>query len=348
MIHPIVLFADSFHLKLWEIESVIKKLEQLTKRYIPRNKYNFNNSQKLENYMSKQGFSVKLRKVGSNNSYGINIVKDIRGRMLIIPVPGSTLWRSGLKTYAILSTIDGKGIAGKRIGELISKLKSSNKTTITYYQNKILKKKTLKRKKQQFISLRLQRINSTLVIQIDRFLDSQTYDFFIGELSKYNLAKINHIILDLRYNTGGSIDEAMMIAGHFIQQPVNAGYLKLYNIGIIPITSIPAKSLQLKNKKLSVIMSRFTASSAELFVRAIRHKSHLTTYGEKTYGKCKTHIKVKATPTISISYTNGDLLDKKKLGCGGLDVSRRMSIYPQKKIKFTELFSRNLYRNIIQ
>lgn len=349
LIYPVVLFADSFYLKPWEIEPVIKKLEQLTKRYIPRNKYNFNNSQKLESYMRKQGVSVKLRKVGHNNSYGINIVKDIRGRVLIIPVPGSTLWRSGLKTYAILSTIDGKEIAGKRISELISKLKTNNKITITYYQNKNLRKETLKRKKQRFISLKLKRIHSTLVIQIDRFLEGQIYDLFIEELSKYNLAKINHIILDLRYNRGGSIDEAMMIAGHFIQYPVNAGYLKLYNVGVIPITSIPTKNLRLKNKKLSVIMSRFTASSAELFIRAIQHKNHLTTYGEKTYGKCKTNIKIKATPTISISYINGDLLDKRKVGCRGQDVvSKRMSIYPQKKIKLTELFSRNLYRNIIQ
>ena len=231
-------YAEVQRLKRNEVEPVIRKLEELTKIKINEdNLINFN-FRNLEYLMNQKGASVKIRRNGNAKSFGVNIAKDTNGDVLIIPVPGSSLWNSGLTSYVRVNTIDGKDIKNNSIPYLIKRLKKRKQTTIEYSQNRVLEKTLLERKKQHFENLQVIQSNSTLVIRINRFIGGITYDSFLESISKYNLNKIDHVIVDLRYNTGGNVDEAMSIANHFVDHRVTAGYLKLFSGDAVSYTHL--------------------------------------------------------------------------------------------------------------
>lgn len=341
-----VAFAEPQQFKLWEIEPVIKKLEQLTNITLNRDKLSINNFHDLEDVINKKGASVKIKRVGSSRSYGINLVKDFDDEVLIIPVPGSSLWNKGVTTYVSVNAIDGKEVKNKSVTDLINKLRKSKQTIITYFHRGSPKKIILKKKIQSFENLHIIRNHSTLIIRINRFLEGRTFDSFLEKINRYNLKKINHVIVDLRYNTGGNIDVAMSIAAYFVDHPVIAGYLKMYNGDVIPIIATPENISGLQKNPLSILMSRFTASAAEMFIRAMYHKKQFHSYGEKTYGKCKTQTKAMATRNLAVIYTNGDILDSNKKGCDSLNISSKMSLFPNRKIALKELFSLDVYKKI--
>jgi C-terminal processing protease CtpA/Prc len=100
------------------------------------------------------------------------------------------------------------------------------------------------------------------------------------------LADADGIILDVRYNPGGSDDVALTYAGYFTKSPVPAftkttrtetGYTQPFT------ATIPPQSRNL-TAPVVVLTSKFTGSAAEIFTMAMRELPQATTMGEATSG----------------------------------------------------------------
>jgi len=101
----------------------------------------------------------------------------------------------------------------------------------------------------------------------------------IVELEKDN---IDGIIIDLRNNGGGSLQEAVELTGLFIEQgPVVQ--VKSSN-GKIEVDSDPNKEL-FSNKPLAVLINRYSASASEIFAGAIQDYGRGIVVGEQSFGK---------------------------------------------------------------
>ena len=94
------------------------------------------------------------------------------------------------------------------------------------------------------------------------------------------------VILDVRYNPGGSDDVSLAYAGYFTDQPVSAftkttrtetGYTAPYT------ATIPPQATQI-TAPVVVLTSKFTGSAAEIFTMAMRELPQVTTMGEPTSG----------------------------------------------------------------
>ncbi len=103
------------------------------------------------------------------------------------------------------------------------------------------------------------------------------------EVEKINTEDVSGLIFDLRYNSGGSLQDAVDIAGLFIQDgPIvqvkgRAGKPYIYND---PDTDV------LFDKPLVVLVNQFSASASEIFAAAIQdYKRGVVIGSPNTFGK---------------------------------------------------------------
>lgn len=95
------------------------------------------------------------------------------------------------------------------------------------------------------------------------------------------------IILDLRYNPGGSDGAAFGLASHFTARPVDVftkttrngdGQTAPFTATLLPFDTTPL------NQPVIVLTTKLTGSAAEILTLALRELPHVTTMGEPTSG----------------------------------------------------------------
>lgn len=101
----------------------------------------------------------------------------------------------------------------------------------------------------------------------------------IGELQK---EKVDGIVIDLRNNGGGALNEAISLTGLFIEDgPV----VQVKNAnGQIDVGEDPDPS-QVYDGPLAVLVNKFSASASEIFAGAIQDYGRGIIIGDQTYGK---------------------------------------------------------------
>ncbi len=107
------------------------------------------------------------------------------------------------------------------------------------------------------------------------------------EVIRLNRSGVDGIILDLRYNGGGSMEEAIELAGIFIDNGP---------LAILEEAAQPPVSLKDINKgtaysgPLMVMVNRMSASASELVAAGLQDHQRALIVGEKTYGKATSQI----------------------------------------------------------
>lgn len=93
---------------------------------------------------------------------------------------------------------------------------------------------------------------------------------------------VSGIVIDLRYNGGGSLQEAIELTGLFIE---NGPVVQVkQSDGKIDVGNDPDDQIVYKGP-LSVLVNRFSASASEIFSGAIQDYGRGLIIGENTYGK---------------------------------------------------------------
>lgn len=101
-------------------------------------------------------------------------------------------------------------------------------------------------------------------------------------LNKLKEQKVDGVILDLRNNGGGSLQEAIQLTGLFIK---NGPVVQVKNsANNIEIDQDPDPNI-IYDGPLAVIVNRFSASASEIFAAAIQDYGRGLILGSNTYGK---------------------------------------------------------------
>lgn len=118
-------------------------------------------------------------------------------------------------------------------------------------------------------------------IDIDIFKGNVLYEHF--DKNKVEINTFDNLILDLRNNPGGIIDESKILADLFVDKNKVLFYEES-NEGIFPYKSELEKVI--KNNKIFIIIDKNTASAAEVFTLALKKNlDNVTIIGETSKGK---------------------------------------------------------------
>lgn len=121
------------------------------------------------------------------------------------------------------------------------------------------------------------------VVEINRFAQT-THQEFIQAMDSLKKLGMKKVIIDLRWNPGGILDEAYFIADEFVR----AGDTIVYTKGRIPDildTYISTKGQNYENMPVIVMINEGSASASEILSGAIQDLDRGLVVGETSFGK---------------------------------------------------------------
>ena len=123
---------------------------------------------------------------------------------------------------------------------------------------------------------------TTGYIKINRFAES-TFDEFKTGLTKLKEKGIKSLVIDLRDNGGGYLEQAVAIADEFLADKQLIVFTKDKN-GTTEKT-IATKTGSFENGKLFVLINENSASASEILAGAIQDNDRGTIVGRRSFGK---------------------------------------------------------------
>lgn len=237
-------------------------------------------------YISQDEFDAFNKSArGAFMGVGIEIKQVKEGIEVSSVIDDSPAAISGLKPSDIITKINDKDTNAMPIKEVISKLSSDTalKVQLSIVRNKTEKfDVSLKKSVIQLPSVKIDFVSDIALIKISYFneLTSQEITNAIKQvLSKKSVG----LILDLRNNPGGILDQAISVCNLFL----NKGKIVAFKSRHIDDSkSIYATGTELlPGIPIAVLIDRTTASGAEIVAAALGENKRAIIIGEKSYGK---------------------------------------------------------------
>jgi carboxyl-terminal processing protease len=169
-------------------------------------------------------------------------------------------------------------------------------------------------------------------IQIIRFT-SRTPDELREALTDLNAKEVADLILDLRNNAGGLLQESVEVASEFIDGGVV--YYERTRDGETETTARPG-GIGL-DKPLVVLVNGGTASAAELVAGALRDHNRATLIGQQTYGKGSVQLIFRLSDGSSIHITSAEWFTPNRTPLDGSGLEPDISMIPAEDGRDVEL-----------
>ncbi|WP_243349815.1 S41 family peptidase [Parabacteroides sp. FAFU027] len=222
---------------------------------------------------------------------GIGSIIGSRNGNIIISEPYENMpaAKAGLKAGDVVLEIDGKSVKGKAINEVSEWLKGQPNTIIKIkYQRDENKPKevTVTRSKITVSSVPYYTVvgNNTGYILISSFTDKTGEEFKSAFLDLKNNKKITSLIIDLRGNGGGIMEEAIKVINYFVPKGVEVvstkGKVKQWD----RVYKTPAEPLDTQIP-IAVMVNRGSASASEIVSGALQDLDRAVIIGSRTFGK---------------------------------------------------------------
>ncbi len=214
---------------------------------------------------------------------GVNIYSNAGKIEIFNVIPSTPADLAQIKQGDIIVSVDGKDINGMNVSDVATLVRGTENSivelTILRNGKKITKK--IKRKE-----IKIKNVKSSILdnhigyIQIISFMGETTPNEFVEALE--NIKNTDSIIIDLRGNTGGLLDNAVFIANMFIQKGEIVEII-YRNGNKKVVNAFPNKNAI--SKPLVVLVNGASASASEILSGALKDSHKAKLIGKKTFGK---------------------------------------------------------------
>ena len=227
---------------------------------------------------------------GEYAGIGAVIAKSDKGILISEPYEGKPAQRNGVRAGDIILQIDGKNVTGLTVSEVSAMLKGTPNTTIKLKLERPGEKNPLEisflREKIQMNPVSYSAVVSDKVgyVMLNEFTDRAAIELkdAISELVKQH--QIESLVLDIRNNGGGLIDEAVKIVGYFVPKGTDVVTTKGKNKEADRTYKTPTEPI-FPQMKLVVLANRSSASASEILAGSLQDLDRAVIVGERTFGK---------------------------------------------------------------
>ena len=235
--------------------------------------------EEMEDYMADAtGKYVGIGVYISNNTKTNQIV-------VLAPMEGSPAEKAGIKSGDVISKVDGIEYKGEELSEASSKMKGEEgtkvKIEITRDEQKIeleVERKTIKVNHVEGKVLD----NNIGYIQISTF-DDGCYEEFKEKYNELSSKNIKSLIIDLRNNGGGIVEESINIADMMVDKDKTL-LITAAKGGKEETTK--SKTQKVIDMPIVFLVNEHTASASEILTVAVKENlENVKVVGTKTYGK---------------------------------------------------------------
>ena len=237
-------------------------------------------------YLTKDEYDELMVSVNGNYvGIGIYMTQDrYENIVVLLPIEGSPAAEAGLKTGDIITKVNGEECVGKDLSTISNKIKGEEGTTV---ELEILREnetftKTIERKTVQVNPMKSEILeNNTGYIRLMGF-DENCHEEFEKKVDELISKGAKSLIIDLRDNGGGVVDEATDITELFLPKDKTIMIERTKKEG----EQITKSEKDAKyNMKVVILTNENSASASEIFVGAMKDNGAAKIVGTKTYGK---------------------------------------------------------------
>jgi carboxyl-terminal processing protease len=279
---------------------------------------------------------------GQYGGIGVQVKRDEDGNFVLYPFPNGPAARAGVKDGDILLAVNGKDIPLTTQQDAVDQMlrgevKDNNGVTIR------VRLPSDAREVSFTIPFEVIEVPSVVwrvleeeptfgYIQILRFT-SRTPDELKKAVDDLNSKKVVALVLDLRNNPGGLLQESIEVAGQFLD-----GGIVLFEKTRSGERSYESdKNTKLTDLPMVGIVNQGTASAAELVAGALKDRKRAILIGQQTYGKGSVQLIFPLADKSSLHITTAEWFPPSKTPLDGKGIAPDIAMIPDEKGRDVEL-----------
>jgi carboxyl-terminal processing protease len=223
----------------------------------------------------------------SGTYVGIGVqLEEKNGEVVVAaPIDGSPAEKAGIGSDDVLLVVDGESVRGDEVSEVVEKVKGPEGTRVELTVRHEGERRTYDLQRTEINSpvaswALIPGTNVALVL-LSSFSDDSAQELQ-NAFEEAKAAGARRFILDLRNNPGGRLDQAVEMAGYFLE-PESVVYIRKDASGEreeIKVEGQPEST----DAPLAVLVDGGSASSSEILAGALRDNDRAPVIGETTFG----------------------------------------------------------------
>ncbi|MBA3492342.1 MAG: S41 family peptidase [Rubrobacteraceae bacterium] len=222
---------------------------------------------------------------GTYVGIGVQLEENNGEVVVAAPIEGSPAEKAGISSDDVIVAVDGKSVRGADVSEVVEKVKGPEGTRVelTLRHEGERRSYDLQRAeiKSPVASWAMIPDTDVALVLLSSFSDDSAQQLQKA-FQEAKAAGARRFILDLRNNPGGRLDQAVEMAGYFLE-PQSVVYIRKDASGEreeITVEGDPEST----NAPLTVLVNENSASSAEILAGALRDNARAPVIGETTFG----------------------------------------------------------------
>ncbi|MFY9553985.1 MAG: S41 family peptidase [Blastocatellia bacterium] len=228
----------------------------------------------------------------SSRYYGIgSTIIQHSGKVYIVsPTQGTASFKAGLRYGDHIAVINGESTGGWTQAQVRSKLLGPEGTTVTIKVMRLGLEKPLEFKLTRGPVPLPSVANSFMLsggigyINLERGFNTTTYDEVRTALGELRQQGMSSLILDLRSNHGGLVDQAKRVSDLFLYKGQKILAMRGRQ-GVFPAREYVASNAVPDEYPIVVLINRLSASAAEIVAGALQDHDRARLVGENSFGK---------------------------------------------------------------
>jgi len=222
---------------------------------------------------------------GTYEGVGIEVEHRDDKVVVVVPIEGSPADRAGVESGDVVVAVDGESVREEGVSEIVEEIRGPEGTGV--------KLTVLRGGEERVFDLERAEIEQLVVswtlipesdvahMRLASFSDDSA-EKLAQAFEEARAAGVHRFILDLRNNAGGRLDQAVRMAGNFLE-PGSVVYLLEDASGGREEIEVEGGAEPI-DAPMAVLVNEGTASSSEILAGALRDNDRATVIGEKTFG----------------------------------------------------------------
>jgi carboxyl-terminal processing protease len=254
---------------------------------------------------------AQMRERQEGRYYGLGIqIQPIDGDITVMSIfEGSPAFKKGLRRGDVIARIETEDAKGMSSEDAVKRLKGPKGTSVNI---------SIKRRGyDQLIDLQVMRDEVNIVSVRGVFMiDNETGYLKLGEftetsnnevgagLSQLESKGMKRLVLDLRDNPGGALDQAIAISNRFLPR----GDMIVFTKGRVPNsdqTYRATEQSEYTHLPIVVLVNRNSASASEIVSGALQDHDRALVVGETTFGKALVQSVYRISEQAGLALTTG-------------------------------------------
>ncbi len=235
----------------------------------------------------------KEMKVDTTGEFeGVGLVIEAREGILAVvnPIEGSPAYDAGVKSGDIVLKIDGKSVDGKSLYDTVDMMRGPIGTSVVLTISRPSTKDPLDfklvRDRIKVVSVHSKLLDKRTGYAKIKSFQEQTTDQFVHELQKLRVqsgGELQSLILDLRDNPGGLLEQAVRLGDEFLSKGLITSTVGRNGSHVEDEMAHERGSFL--NGEMVILINGYSASASEIVAGALQDHRRASLIGGQSFGK---------------------------------------------------------------